>query len=67
MVFAPLLQTDTVNKLKETLQDGKLRGVILHNYPREQNHIEQFNQNVSFVINLKILTLELINFENYVN
>ena len=36
-----------MNKLKESLADGKLRAVILHNYPREQTHIEQFNQNVS--------------------
>ena len=41
------LQIDTVNKLKESLGDEKLRGVILHNYPREQTHIEQFNQSVS--------------------
>ncbi len=46
LTVSPVFQVDTVVQLKNGLLDDKLRGVVLCNFPRERNHIEQFNETV---------------------
>ena len=43
-----------LSELETQMADERLRAVILCNFPREQNHIESFNEKVRTLWSLKL-------------